>query len=130
MILPRLLSAAGSAIVTFGVVAAVVIESFGSQADVGPGIVGVGVGVLVAIAEFVGVALLAPELDAAVRRVLDAIAVVGLTAVVLGATTYVNLTSFETTTALAVAAGAGVLAYVLAWVHERPGDRSGEPTGN
>jgi hypothetical protein len=113
MALNRILSAGGSAIVAFGVVAVAIIEAFGSQGDIGAGIVGVGVGALVAIAVFVGVALLASELDAGVRRVVDAVAVVGLTALVLAGTTYVNLTNFETTTALAIAAAAGGLAYVL-----------------
>lgn len=125
MALNRILSAGGSAIVAFGVVAVAIIEAFGSQGDIGAGIVGVGVGALVAIAVFVGVALLASELDAGVRRVVDAVAVVGLTALVLAGTTYVNLTNFETTTALAIAAAAGVLAYVLDWTRERSNDDAG-----
>ncbi|WP_227133231.1 hypothetical protein [Halorubellus salinus] len=129
MLLHRLLVAAGSAVVAFGVVAVAVIEALAPTADIGAGIVGVGAGALAAILAFVVVALLVEELAGPARWAVDAVGAFGLALVAVGAVVYVDVVSLETTTAVAAGAVVGVLAFAAGWAgHERadePGDGSG-----
>jgi hypothetical protein len=123
MILHRLLVAAGSAVVAFGVVAVAVLETLGPTADVGAGIVGVGLGALAAVLAFVAVALLVEELAGPARWAVDAVGTLGLTLVFVGAFVYVDVVSLETTTALALGALAAVVAFARGWLNGRqPGD--------
>lgn len=122
MILHRLLAAAGSAVVAFAVVAVAVIEALAPTADVGAGIVGVGAGALAAILAFVVVALLVEELAGPARWAVDAVGAFGLALVALGAVVYVDVVSLETTTAVALGATVGVLAFVGGWVGREHAD--------
>jgi|AntRauTorcE11898_2_1112593.scaffolds.fasta_scaffold12754_2 peptidoglycan/LPS O-acetylase OafA/YrhL len=126
MILHRLLVAAGSAVVAFGVVAVAIIELLGPQADVGAGIVGVGAGALAGILAFVAVALLVEELQGPVRWAIDAVGALGLTLVFVGAFVYVDVVSLETTTALAVGGLAAIVAFAVGWLNGRR--RDDQPT--
>jgi hypothetical protein len=119
MIFHRLLVAAGSAAVAFGVVAVAVIELLAPTADVGAGVVGVGLGALAAVLAFVVVALLVEALAGPARWAVDAVGALGLTLVFVGAFVYVDVVSVETTTALAVGALAAVVAFVAGWLNGR-----------
>jgi hypothetical protein len=122
MILHRLLVAAGSAVVAFGVVAVAVIEAFGPRGDIGAGIVGVGLGALAAVLAFVVVVLLVEELAGPARWAVDAVGTLGLTLVFVGAFVYVDIVSLETTTALAIGALAAVVAFAGGWLNGRQPD--------
>ena len=122
MLLHRLLVAAGSAVVAFGVVAVAVIELLAPTADIGAGIVGVGLGALAAVLAFVAVALLVEELAGPARWAVDAVGALGLTLVFVGAFVYVDVVSLETTTALAIGALAAVVAFAAGWLNGRGRD--------
>jgi hypothetical protein len=122
MILHRLLVAAGSAVVAFGVVAVAVIEALAPTADIGAGVVGVGLGALAAVLVFAVVALLVEELAGPARWAVDAVGALGLTLVFVGAFVYVDVVSLETTTALAVGALAAVGAFAAGWLNGRGRD--------
>jgi|GEM_PF-1717264 hypothetical protein len=124
MRLHRLLSAVGVAVVAFGVVAVVVIEAFGSTADVGAGILGVVAGAIAAIVAFVVVTIYVEGLAGIARWAVDAVAVGGLTLVAVGAVVYVDVVSLETTTALAIAAFAAIVAFAGGWLGESRGRTS------
>ncbi|WP_323677892.1 hypothetical protein [Halorubellus sp. PRR65] len=124
MILHRLLVAAGSAVVAFGVVAVAVIEALAPTADVGAGIVGVGAGALAAVLAFVLVALLAEALAGPARWAVDAVGAFGLALVGVGTVVYVDFVSLETTTAVALGAVVAFLAFAGGWLS---GERTDEP---
>ncbi|MFC6954141.1 hypothetical protein [Halorubellus litoreus] len=129
MILHRLLVAAGSAVVAFGVVAVAVIEALAPTADIGAGIVGVGAGALAGILAFVAVALLVEELAGPARWAVDAVGAFGLALVGVGAFVYVDVVSLETTTAVAAAAVVGVLAFGAGWLSDERTDEPGDGSG-
>lgn len=120
MILHRLLVAAGAAVIAFGLAAVAVIEALAPTADIGAGIVGVGVGALAALVTFVVVALVADELEGAPRWALDAVGVAGLALVAIGAVVYVDVISIQTTTAVALAFGIAAVSFAGAWLGRRP----------
>lgn len=129
MVLHRLLVAAGSAVVAFGVVAVAVVEALAPTADIGAGIVGVGAGALAAVLAFVVVALLVEELDGPARWAVDAVGAFGLALVALGAVVYVDVVALETTTAVAAGALVGVLAFAAGWLGRERVDDPGDGPG-
>ena len=127
--LHRLLVAAGSAVVAFGIVAVAVIEALAPTADIGAGIVGVGAGALAAILAFVVVALLVEELAGPARWAVDAVGAFGLALVAVGAVVYVDVVSLETTTAVAAGGVVGVVAFAAGWLGHERADESGDGSG-
>ncbi|NHN41688.1 hypothetical protein G9C85_08585 [Halorubellus sp. JP-L1] len=116
MVLHRLLVAAGSAVVAFGVVAVAVVEALAPRADVGAGIVGVGAGALAALAVFVAVALFVEELAGPSRWAVDAVGAAGLSLLPVAAVVYVGAVSLSTTTVLGVAGVVAALAFAGGWI--------------
>lgn len=111
------LAAVGSAATTFLVVGAVVIEvaTAATGADVAPGIVGVAVGVLAAIAALVLVAWRWDGLGDTARNVLLGYAAFGLAFLCLSALSYVNVPGARAYLSVPLSAGiSAVVAVVVA----------------
>jgi len=125
---PRhLLAALGAAATTFLLVGAVVIEvvSAATGADVGPGIVGVGVGALAAIAALALVSWRWNRLSEAAQHLVLGYAAFGLAFLLLSALSYVNVPGARTYLSVPLNAGiAAVVAVVVAlglrWLDGRP----------
>jgi len=106
------LATIGAAVTTLLVVGAVVIEAVSAVtgADVGPGIVGVGVGALAAIAALALVAWRWGRLGETTRHLLLGYAAFGLAFLFLSALSYVNVPGARAT--LSVPINAGISAVV------------------
>lgn len=113
------IAALGSAATTFLVVGAAVIEavSAATGADVGPGIVGVGVGVLAAIAVLALVAGRWNRLGETARQLLLGYAAFGLAFLFLSALSYVNVPGARAYLSVPLNAGiSAVVAVAVAFV--------------
>lgn len=112
MTLRSIVAALGSAVTTFLVVGAVVIEALtaATGADVGPGIVGVGLGAIAAIAALVLVRVVWGRLGETAHWTLLGYAAFGLAFLVLAALSYVNVPGARAS--LSVPLNAGIAALV------------------
>lgn len=126
----RLLTALGSAATTFLLVGAAVIEAVAAAtgADVGPGIVGVGVGALAAIAALVLVAWRLEGTGPVGRALLAGYAAFGLVFLGLSMSSYVNVPGARATLSVPLNAGIAAavavgVALVLRWVDHGGSDR-------
>ena len=81
-------------------------------------------GAIAAIVAFVVVTIYVEGLAGIARWAVDAVAVGGLTLVAVGAVVYVDVVSLETTTALAIAAFAAIVAFAGGWLGESRGRTS------
>ena len=121
----RIAALAGSAVTTFLLVTAAVIEVvFGTTgADVGPGIVGVTVGALAALAAVVAVAVGWSRLDPSARWAVTGYGAFGLTIVFLAGLSYVNVPGADAYLGLSVnlviAAAVAVVVAVGGWQRSR-----------
>lgn len=112
-----IVAAAGSAATTFLLVGAAVIEAVtaATGADIGPGIVGVGLGALAAIVAFVLVSIRWSRLGTVEQWILLGYAAFGLSFLFLSALGYVNVPGARTTLSVPLnAAIAAVVAIAVA----------------
>lgn len=112
MTIRSLVAAIGGAASTFLIVGAVVIEAVtaATGADIGPGIIGVGVGAIAAIAVLVVISIRWSQLGVTGQWLLLGYAAFGLSFLFLSALSYVNVPGARAT--LSVPLNAGIAAVV------------------